>query len=76
MTKADMKISGKGRGFMALSYVNMFQNFIFRYYHKLNVKHVTASNEGGRGSVAAHGIFILILPFLSLHSHPCERSRR
>ena len=25
----------------------MFQNFIFRYYHKLDVKDVTTSNRGG-----------------------------
>ena len=29
---------------MPLNYVSMFQNLIFRYYHKLDVKHVTTLN--------------------------------
>ena len=78
LIKADIKIRGEGGGFRSLNYVSMFQNFIFRYYHKLYVKHVTTSNRGVGGwgwgwSVATYSILILIVPLVLLHSHPSER---
>ena len=40
LTKADMKIRRGREG----QVIKLHQNFIFRYYHKLDAKHVTTSN--------------------------------
>lgn len=49
-------------GIRSLSYVSIYPNFIFRHYHKLNVKHVTTSNRKGE-------VWLLIV-FSSLY-YPC-----
>ena len=55
----------RGRGVRLLNFVSMFQNFIFRYYPKLDVKHVTTSGGGVYSKLAGSFKWALKLTILT-----------
>ena len=61
LAKRNMKIGG-GK-IRSLNYVSMFQNFIFRYYNKLDIKYVTTLLHRMGVCVITHSIFLIIMPY-------------